>query len=507
LPLRGHFADAQYRRQEGKELTETERYHCGVWVNYWTSYLVENHYVILGNVISTPTGPDGAMEKMSGSVAMTIEIWRLKLVLNYHRLRELSSYCISDSPFLVQWLLETPGVPLDCPPKMPVEPLPKTAGGVVTQKQQEEYREQCIKYNDALAAFNSRARISETPVLRMRQSQARTLLQFLTERMKIIPYHDDIRHLFSVLELKMAMFYCQTMPGRQLDEPAFRADLSKERDKAEEARRAEMEGYSVREEYAEAVRQAAAAQPSIAPVPEKGRYTVNRDFWFLSASYWMPIQRSLYLLDRFHKMQLQRGDHPESYLKPGTVDRMKAWCLRMALQQKDNFQDRLEDTANEALRHEGDGEWFDYRYPEEANNVDVILRKVRGEPYYDDYHTQLNLSPETLLSQANRNWLANCYIVRLFDRYMDTHKQTKWRNGYVIENAFIDDDDTFQKWTSTKEPMLVNLFSNYWLLLDCKVLPINDIYTALCIWMLMLRRTREIARKIAASFISYAPCT
>ena len=94
-----------------------------------------------------------------------------------------------------------------------------------------------------------------------------------------------------------------------------------------------------------------------------------------------------------------------------------------------------------------------------------------GEPYYDDYHTQLNLSPEAVLSQVDVNWLSSCFVIRLFDRYMDTNRQTKWRDGYVIENCWIEDDDVYEKWTSTKEPMLVNIFSNYWLLLDCKVLP------------------------------------
>jgi hypothetical protein len=126
--------------------------------------------------------------------------------------------------------------------------------------------------------------------------------------------------------------------------------------------------------------------------------------------------------------------------------------------------------------------------------VDVVLRRVRGEADYDDYHTQLNLSPATIMNQVNSNWLSNTYALRLFDRYLNTYKGTNWRDGYVVENAFIDEDDVYQKWSTTKEPLLVNVMSNYWLLLDCKVLPINNIYVSLCLWMQMLRKTRVQAQ-------------
>jgi hypothetical protein len=160
------------------------------------------------------------------------------------------------------------------------------------------------------------------------------------------------------------------------------------------------------------------------------------------------------------------------------------------------------------MRHEGDSEWFNYRFPDEPSNVDVVLRRVRGEADYDDYHAQLNLSATAILNQVNSNWLSNTYALRLFDRYLNTYKGTNWRDGYVIENAFIDEDDVFQKWSTTKEPMLVNVFSNYWLLLDCKVVPVNNVYVSLCLWMHMLRKTRVQARKSPFSMshsLSHSP--
>ncbi len=74
---------------EGQVLSLEEQRRCKVWIKYWTSYMVEHHHQVLGRVISTPTGPDGAVERMTGTAAMMCELWRLRMILNYHRLSEL----------------------------------------------------------------------------------------------------------------------------------------------------------------------------------------------------------------------------------------------------------------------------------------------------------------------------------------------------------------------------------------------------------------------------------
>jgi hypothetical protein len=307
--------------------------------------------------------------------------------------------------------------------------------------------------------------------------------------MKVIPYSDDIRHLFSVLELKTAMFFCLSMSGTQLDDKDMRADLAKEIEVAEEARRRDFK-RKVRDEYAEAVRQAAAEQPDLEPVQEEGRYIVNRDFWIYCASYWYPIKRALYLIEMMPRMNLEHADQPDKYLPEGAVARMEAWARQAAKNQGDNFQDRLAEAADDAMRYPGDEDWMDYKFHDESTNVEVVLRKLRGEAYYDDFHTQLNMSPDAIMNQVNQNWLSTTFVLLLFDRFMNTYKGVNWRSGYVIENAFLDEEDTHAKWTTTLEPLLVNVFSHYWLLFKGKVLPMNNIYTALCIWMFMLRKVQ-----------------
>jgi hypothetical protein len=476
--------------REGQPLTADERHRIEVWIKYWTGYVVEFHFHGLGEVISTPTGPGGEMERISGTSVMMCELWRLKLVLNFSRLGQFRAYRICDSPFLVKWLLDSPGIPLDCPPKEPPEPKPKTDGGTVTQKQSDDYAEACSKYAIKLRLFQSKQRIAVTPVLKMRQSQVRVLVQFLSARMKLIPYCPDIRKLFDVLELKTAMFFCLSASGTELDDMDMRADLAKEVEVAEEARRNEFK-RKVRDEYVEAVRFAAREQPDLEPVNEGGRYIINRDFIIFCSSYWYAITRAFYMLEAMPRMNLEHSANPATYLPEGAVARMEAWARRAATNQGDNFQDRLAEAADDAMRYPGDDAWMDYKNPDESSNVEVVLRKLRGVAYYDEYHTQLSLSPEVIMNQVNSSWLSTTFVLLLFDRYMNTYKGVNWRSGYVIENAFLDEEDTYSKWTTTTEPLLVNVFSNYWLLFKGKVLPIDNIYTSLCIWMFMLRKVSE----------------
>jgi hypothetical protein len=61
----------------------------------------------------------------------------------------------------------------------------------------------------------------------------------------------------------------------------------------------------------------------------------------------------------------------------------------------------------------------------------------------------------------------------------------------VIHSPFIDESETFDKWTISREPFLINVFNGFWLLLDRKVLPINNVYASVCMWMLAIRKTRK----------------
>lgn len=154
-----------------QQLSPTERHNLQTWSTYFHSYLVEHYYDILGSVEETPTGPGGAKEQTTGAMCLSVEIWRMKLLLNYHRLASLKDWKIRDSPFLVEWLLETPGVRLDHPPKEPI--LKTQKDGSTTQKQRDDHKEAVNKFRQAMAIFEAQKKIDTIPVLQLKQTQVR----------------------------------------------------------------------------------------------------------------------------------------------------------------------------------------------------------------------------------------------------------------------------------------------------------------------------------------------
>ncbi len=424
-------------------LTAPKRKRCEAWIKYWTAYMVEYHYGMVGEVKSIPTGPNGEAQKISGTMGIMMELWRIKLIMNHHRLRQLVRWKISDSQFLVKWLFEMPGTPLED------------------------------------ADF-----YTSTQVMYWKQSHIRIFVQYLTGRLESMPYHADLAMLIEVMQIKVAMFYCQTMPEtimndaafRQID-PDFKPDWQRE-----------MEDASSLPDAGAARRQAENDDDA----PPK-RYTLNRDFWYYTVCYFYPLVRRLYFVEQFPRMQTQRIKEPESYLPAGAVQRMRDWIEKRSRSQGVNFAERMDDVCRESFRSPGDLAWLRFRYPDASTSTDSSVRTTRGEDAYRNFHSTKELSREMVLARVSENWSSTIYVINTFDRYMDTYKGVKWRNSYVIRNVDLDSPNAVAKWTTTREPLLMEIFTQFWLVMDQKVWPMDDIYVAICMWMLAVRRTRQQA--------------
>lgn len=484
-------------------ISEEERHKCRVWVRYWTAYVVEHHYTVLGKVMTLPIGPNGAPQRIAASANMMWEIWRLKLILKHRDLGTYKSFKIKDSEFLWKWLIETPGTDLDKKPILPDKELAK-AGPAAKEK----YDALMVKYNEEMARFAENKLLVDTPILLMKQSQVRHFVQFLTSRIEIIPYNWEIRKLIKILELKTAMFMCRSMPAHLMDQPNMRTDLKNESKRIADMLDAELairrtgqlgDGGIEEDAYKELMEEAEAhrKRTKAAETAVSDRFGINRDYLMFCTCYFFPLMRGLYYAKMFPRIELARANDVESYLPPGAVARFEAWYTKLAKAQGDKYLDRLEDVANYAMIHPGDQEWMGYRYPDESTHVDVVLRKGRGEHAYYNYHAQTGLSYEVVLSQVGVNRVSDMYVMSLFDRYMSTYKKTNWAGSYVINSGYIDEEETFDKWSITREPMLICVFSNYWLMIDRKVLQIDDIRVAILMWMLSIRRTRKLAGKPA----------
>jgi hypothetical protein len=488
--------------KEGYQLTSEELHTLRVRIKYWTIYLVENYYHVLGNIVTIPSGPNGEAEMFSGAIGVLPEIWRMKLLVHHAILPDLQSWKLSDSEFLRTWFLETPGVPLDCPPKHPV--LAKTKNGEIKPDDQRKYDYECTVYAEKLRDFDATKKITETPVLLMNQKKVMRLVQYMTAKIRITPYHPDLVKLLEMLELKTAMFFCQTMPGELMTEPLFRVDMHTEIERMIAAEKAKAGMITTpQQELEEATGDIAAllkenntaANSNIKLTmweearPKGAEFTGSRDFWFFCTMYFIPLKRSLYWAENFPRLILPRP--VDKFIPNGATDRLKDWIAMLAKQQGNKFHDRLEDAAKEGLVHDGDLDWLGYRYPSDGTDPVTVLRKVRGIPEYDDFHEQMQFSWETVLNQVNVNWMSTMYVMHVFDRYMNAYHATQWMDGYVITNANIDEEDIQTKWQHSREPFLVNVCGGFWLMMDGEVVEIYDVYKSICMWLIAVRLSRK----------------
>ena len=284
----------------------------------------------------------------------------------------------------------------------------------------EKYEADMIVYRAGCEKWRKKKNIVDTPVLLLKQSQIRHLLQFITSRLRIVPYHEDMRTLLHILELKSAIFFCRHMPAGLLDEPKFRSDL-----RNDEAALAGIDPNS-----AEATERF--GKPGV-------KFRITRNYLVFCASYWYPIKRykkaarrfrnafflpfrkrALYYAERFALMDLPAN--VESVLPRGCVERFVKWVEQKTRAQGERYADRIEQVGKESMAYPGDKEWHTYACINDSTNTDAILRAVRGEHAYNEYHAQLDASYQVVLGQVGKNITSDMFVFYVFDRYLSTYK-------------------------------------------------------------------------------------
>lgn len=265
----------------------------------------------------------------------------------------------------------------------------------------EKYEADMVVYRAGCEKWRKKKLIVDTPVLLLKQSQIRHLLQFITSRLRIVPYHEDMRTLLHILELKSAIFFCRHMPAGLLDEPKFRSDL-----RNDEAALAGLDPTST-----EATERF--GKPGV-------KFRITRNYLVFCASYWYPIKRALYYAERFALMDLPA--EVETVLPRGCVDRFVKWVEQKTRAQGERYADRIEQVGKESMAYPGDKEWHTYACINDSTNTDAILRAVRGEHAYNEYHAQLDASYQVVLGQVGKNITSDMFVFYVFDRYLSTYK-------------------------------------------------------------------------------------
>ena len=308
-------------------------------------------------------------------------------------------------------------------------------------------------------------------ILLYTQEEIKAVIFNLMEIIDTIPYLESFREFFDLVELKCATFFCQTMPGTIINDETFRTIVG----------RRDPDGT-----------QAMVDDDDDDDDEGLNRCTFNRLFWMFCTNYVTRIRRRFHYESLFPVANLDRS--PLSYIPDGSIERLKKWCSNLADGLADNFDERYKDSCRKAYNFPGDSEWFVFRYHHMSKTVEAQVRKLRTKTAVE-FFAHGNVSKETALAHTDTSGSSRMFVLDIIDRYFRIFKQLKWRDGYVIDNGSI--EESFEKISTSHEPFLIQVFSSYWVYLGGKkgkVLIVDDIYAAICLWFVCVRKTRSAAK-------------
>jgi hypothetical protein len=427
--------------QDGENISWAERDMFRDTMDAWQAYLVENFRLKeVGKINMLPVGPDRTQVPSSFAMQIYWEICRMKVIVHKE-----------DLPNMVEWTLADR-------PELKI--LLKKAGEVVAD--------------------------DEIGILLYTQEEIKAVIFNLVEVLNTIPYLASFREFFDLVELKCATFFCQTMPGTIVNDETFRTIVGKRVDPNATKKR------KINETSINSMLEDDEDEEEEDDDESLNRCTFNRLFWVFCTNYVTQIRRRFHYESLFPVANLDRS--PLSYIPDGSIERLKMWCHNLADGLADNFDERYKDSCRQAYNFPGDAEWFFFRYPHMSKTVEAQVKKLRAKTAVE-FFAQANVSRGSALARTHASYPSILFVLDLLDRYFRIFKQLKWRDGYVIENGSV--EDCFEKLSTSHEPFLVQVFSSYWVYLGGrkgKILIVNDIYAAICLWLVCVRKTRTSAK-------------
>ena len=451
--------------EENGNISREER---GVFIRVkreWQAYMIETYH-FLGELKVMPFGKGGDEVYHSWTLQLFIEVTRIHVILNKTDLPELSRWRISDHPELKEALGDV--------------------GNVVEDE------------NIGVLLYNL-DEIKET-IFR--------LIGIIDQ----IPYSKALREFVDLIELKCGTFFCQTMPGLIVNNPSFRIVIGSRKklpplpriiqayNDTKKRYENELEmikesGYDISSKEADIL---SLLEPKVqeAIIKRKEleerntRATINRKFLIFCTIYLTKIRRRLYYQSMIPKRVIGGGRSVESLIPEGALERLKEWCGKLAEGLADNFAERFSANCREAYSFPGDKQWYNFRYPRMSKTIEAQVKQLRPETARA-FFAENNVSAENALERADKSVAARFFVIDLIDRWFMIYRDLRWRDGYVVKNEDI--ESQFDKLSKSKDPFIVQVFSTFWIWLGAKVLVVDDIYSAICLWLVCVRKSRRSA--------------
>lgn len=298
----------------------------------------------------------------------------------------------------------------------------------------------------------------ETPIMKYSQQEVVTLVMTLCDILNdlgsiasndiTLPYEDsaqDYLELVTALMTRNAVF---------LSQKAFPGDTLNVEDMRQEVR----EGY----------------------------YSVNTDYLVWCSIYFGQLLRRIYYWENLRENLMEQ----KPPVTKRHIERCKKFVAKVANQMsEDAYEDCYLGTCEESYDVPGDEEWFAYRFPSKQSargNILYDLRPDLNKRYWKAAHVTVSTILNSSLMDQPRYYGHTSYlfVLNVMNSYFKT-RNIAWRNACVVDNGGIE----MSSWKLSRPqcPIILQVFSRYWVYNDAEYYPTDNIYETLAMWFVLLR--------------------
>ena len=301
----------------------------------------------------------------------------------------------------------------------------------------------------------------ETPIFKYSQSQVLAVVEWLctvmhdvgslSDDVYVLEHEDsalDFLQLFRVLLTRNAVFLIQrALPAETLDLEDMRRECKK----------------------------------------NPGLFSVNSEYVLWCSCYFGAIIRRIYYWEALRENTIPPS--PEFTISEEMVERCRQFIREVAEGfSTDAYEECYVDSCSESYTIPGDMEWFLYKFPTKQKGIGTILYEVRPEMnkrYQKEKHVSVStvLTSSTLTLPRYFMRTSQLFVLNALDTYLRTYN-IQWRDACVVANDGI--ELSHWKLTHPTCPVILQVFSRYWVYSRAEYIPTDDIYMAISLWFRIL---------------------
>ena len=318
----------------------------------------------------------------------------------------------------------------------------------------------------------------KTPIVNYKQSQIRIMLLFLTQQLNSLHTVDksivqEFKHVFGVLMIRIGQLF---NPAAAAAFPApFGGGESGIETPFDETDESELQGESM------------AVKIGAHPVVGGGGGTLTPSLPFnvFCALYAGGILRRLFyydmlILNRMPPLQ-QRIVARHNFSNCAYQ-----WILKITNSFADEaFEDMFTSIVPEGYNFVGDDLWFKYYWPHKVHSRGACITALRPH-LHKRFFSEVNMNRETVLKACKTSHLSRLFVLKAIDEYLHIQlSQVAWMNACVVYNEDIEYMASVLE--LCKVPVILQVFSSFWLYDECKVHVSDDLFEVIGMWFYMIK--------------------